>query len=111
MIKWRPILHLHNINVLYDGSEKLGGDARTTELEGLDISQTLISIQSDEWRDEPVLDFRKTDVNATILKQSLSPISYQNQETMDGPTKVCCNVFRSKSYFLMRWRKAISAEL
>jgi hypothetical protein len=48
MLKGRPILRLHNINVLYDGSEELGGDARTTELEGLDIIQTVMGFQSDE---------------------------------------------------------------
>lgn len=48
MLNWRAILHLHNINVLYDGPEKLGGDARTTELEGLNIGQTAMGFQSDE---------------------------------------------------------------
>lgn len=48
MVKGRPILPLHNINVLYDGSEELGGDARTTEREGLDIIETVMGVQSDE---------------------------------------------------------------
>ena len=85
MVNWRPILRLHNINILYNGSEKPGGDARTIELEGFDIGHTVV----DEWRDERVLHFRKTDVDATLLKKSSSPIGYQNQETVGGPAKIC----------------------
>jgi len=69
MINWRPILHLHNINILNDGSEKPGGDARTIERKGFNVGHTVIGIQSNEWRDERVLDFRETDIKATLLKK------------------------------------------
>jgi hypothetical protein len=68
MHDWRPIVHQHNVDILYNGFEKCCGNARTMELECIDIRHLETGFKSDEWRDGLVLDVRKANVYAILLK-------------------------------------------
>lgn len=64
MLNWRSILHLHDINVLQNGSEKCRGNAGTIKAKSFNISHVEIWFKSNEWGNILILDIRKMDVYA-----------------------------------------------
>jgi hypothetical protein len=82
MHDWRPIVHQHNIGILYSGFKKCYGNARTMELECAecaDIHHLETGFKSDEWHDGLILDVRKAKVYAILFKENLNPVSCQRR--------------------------------
>jgi hypothetical protein len=48
MLNWRLVLYQHNIDILYNGSEKRSRNARTIERKSVDIFHLETSFKSDE---------------------------------------------------------------
>jgi len=56
MLNYRSMLHQHDINVLHNGFEKCGRNARTTKAKSFNILHVVIRFKSNKWGNILIMD-------------------------------------------------------